>query len=136
MGENVVGGKTREIEPNPVRQETKTRRRQLVAALPHQHGVQPLFERMQIEHVGGSVGNLRVGEFRRTPIRQLQLLRQVVPQNLANQVLEAVLVGVGAGEPRGDLGAIDRFRHPAKGIAKHGKVETGEVKNLEQPRIG
>ena len=69
MGENILGGKAREIEPNPVRQETKTRRGQLLAALPHQHGVQPLFERVQIEDVGGSVGNLRVGEFRRAPVR-------------------------------------------------------------------
>ena len=47
-----------------------------------------------------------------------------------------MLVGVGARQPRGDLGAVDRLRHYAKGFAKHGKVEPRKVKNLEQSGVG
>src|SRR5580692_1915681 len=45
-------------------------------------------------------------------------------------------IGVGAGKPRGDLGAIDRPRHHAEGVIKRGKIEAGEVKHLSDLGIG
>ena len=44
-------------------------------------------------------------------------------------------VGVGAREPRGDLGAIDRRRHHAEAVEQHGDVEAGEMENLEDRRV-
>ena len=55
-------------------------------------------------------------------------------EHLAHQVLEAVLVGVGAREPRRDLGAVDRRRHHPEGLVQHGEIEPREMKNLEQAR--
>jgi hypothetical protein len=47
-----------------------------------------------------------------------------------------VPVGIGAGQPRGDLGAIDRLRHHAKGVVERGEIEPREVKDLRDGRIG
>ena len=57
-------------------------------------------------------------------------------KHLAHEVLKAVLVGVGAGQSRCDLGAIDRLRHHAKSVAEHGEIEPREVKNLQHGGIG
>ena len=53
------------------------------------------------------------------PVGGLLLLRQVDAEKLAREVLQAVLVGIGAGQPRGDLGAVERRRHHAEGIREH-----------------
>ena len=57
-------------------------------------------------------------------------------QHFAHQIFQAVLVGVGTGKPRSNLGAVDRFRHDAKGVAEHGEVEPPEVENLDEAGIG
>ena len=56
--------------------------------------------------------------------------------NLAHQILQAVAVGVGAGKPRGDLGAVHRLRHHAEGVGECGQIEPREVKDLRHLRIG
>src|ERR1051326_7157656 len=47
-----------EIEPRPVGQEAKTSLGKLGAALAREHRVELVFERMQMQHVGGRIGNL------------------------------------------------------------------------------
>jgi len=44
-------------------------------------------------------------------------------------------VGVGAGQPRGDLGAIDRLRHHAQCVVERGEIEAREVEDLDDGRI-
>ena len=45
-------------------------------------------------------------------------------------------VRIGAGELGGDLGAIDRRRNEAEGLGQYADVETGEVEELQNGRIG
>ncbi len=45
-------------------------------------------------------------------------------------------VGIGARQFGGDLGAVDRRRHDAEGIVKHGNIETGEMEDLRHVRVG
>ena len=45
-------------------------------------------------------------------------------------------VGEGAGEARGDLGAVDRPRHDAEAVLEHGHVEAGEMEDLEHALVG
>jgi hypothetical protein len=62
---------------------------------------------MQVEHIGGGIVLLLVGELLRRPVRALLLLRQIDAEKLGAQVLEPVAVGVGARQLGGDLGAVD-----------------------------
>ncbi len=45
-------------------------------------------------------------------------------------------VGIGARQPRGDLGAIDRLRHHAESVVERREIEPREVKDLHDLRIG
>ena len=65
-------------------------------------------KRMQMQHVGGGIGDLRLRQRAGTPVRELLLLGQFDPQKVAGDVFQAVLVGIGARQPRGDLGAEER----------------------------
>ena len=57
------------------RQEVESGSRQLGAALARQHRVEPGAQRVQMQHVGGGILQLLVGQVRRAPIRALLLLR-------------------------------------------------------------
>ena len=70
------------------------------------------------------------------PIGGLLLLGELDAEQLLGKVLEAVPVGEGAGEARGDLGAVDRPRHHAEAVLEHGHVEAGEMEDLEHALIG
>ena len=74
MGEYVLAGKAGEIEPHPIGQEPEAGRGQRSTPFAGQHGVEPLLERMQIDHVGRGIGNLRVSQVRGAPIGRLLLL--------------------------------------------------------------
>src|SRR6266849_4779680 len=58
MRENVLGVPAIQIELCPGRQEFETGLRQPDAALARQHGVEPLAQAMQMQHVGSGVGQL------------------------------------------------------------------------------
>ena len=77
MGENVLLRPARQVEPGPVGQEAETGLRQFGAAFPRQQDVQLLLQRVQMEHVGGRIGHLRLGQLPRRPNRRLLLLGQV-----------------------------------------------------------
>ena len=76
-----------------------------------------------MQHVACRVGDLRVGQFVGAPVGRLLLLGQIDAEQLAREILQAVLIGVGAGQPRGDLGAVDRLRHHAEGLGEHADIE-------------
>src|SRR5262245_59489770 len=136
MGKDVLGRPAGEVEPHPVRQEAKTGRREVGAPLAHEDGVELLLERVQVQHIRRRVGELRVGQRLGAPIGELLLLGEVDAQHVAHEVLEAVLVGVGARDPRGDLGAIDRGRHDPQTPLQHPEIETGKMKDLENRPVG
>jgi hypothetical protein len=46
MGKNVVFGKARQVQPNPIREEAETRSGQCSTALARQHGVELVLERV------------------------------------------------------------------------------------------
>src|SRR5262245_54109648 len=102
MSKNVLCPPTAEVQPNPVGQEPEARLGQLLAPLARQHGIELRLERMQMQHVGSGIGELWLGQLSGTPVRELKLLGEVDVQKFACQVLEAMLVGIGAGESRGD----------------------------------
>src|SRR6478609_1736845 len=136
MRENILGLPAAEIELHPGRQEVETGLRQCCAALARQHGIESLAQAMQMQYVGGRVGELRLAQRSRAPVARLLLLRQVDVEHLAHQILQAMAVGIGAGQARGDLGAVDRLRHHAKGVIEGGEIEAREVKDFCHLRIG
>jgi hypothetical protein len=82
---------------------------------------------MQMQHVGSGVFELRLRQRLGGPVGRLLLLGQIDLEQFLGHVLESVPVGVGAGQPRGDLGAEHRLRGHAEGIVEHGNVETAVV---------
>ena len=131
MRENVFRAPAGEIEPGADGEERETGGGEFLAALARQHGVELLLDGMEIEHVVGSVRDLRLGQGLGAPVGELLLLGDVLAEQVLGEVLEAVLVGVGAGELGGDLGAIERLRHHAEPLGEHADVEAREVKDLQ-----
>ena len=62
VGENVHRLEAREIEPRPLGQIAEGRARKAVAALARQHRVELFAQRVQVQHVGGGVGELRLAQ--------------------------------------------------------------------------
>ena len=85
---------------------------------------------MQMQHVGGRVSQLRLAQALCAPIARLLLLRQIDIEQLTHQILQAVAIGIGAAQPGGDLGAVDRLRHHAEGIIERGDIEAREMEDL------
>jgi hypothetical protein len=59
MGKNILARETGEVEPDPIGEEAKAGLRQLFPAFAGEHDIEPLFERMEMDDIGGRVGNLR-----------------------------------------------------------------------------
>src|ERR1700730_18844122 len=128
MGKAVSAPPPGEVEPYPVGQEAKTGRREFGPPLADEDGVELFLERVQVQHIGRRVGELRVGERFGAPIGKLLLLGELDAQHFTYEVLEAMLVGVSARDPRGDLGAVDRRSHDAQTPLQHTEIEAGEMK--------
>jgi len=69
MGQNVLVSPSAEIESGPRRQEFETRLRHPGAIFPRQHGVEPAAQGVQMQHVGGGIGELRIAQRLRPPDR-------------------------------------------------------------------
>ena len=89
-----------------------------------------------MQHVGGRIGDLCLGELLGAPVGELLLLGEVDAEHLAHQVLEPMLVRIGSRQPRRDFGAIDRDRHDPERAIERGDIETGEMKDFQHGRIG
>src|SRR6266566_3983551 len=79
---------------------------------------------MQVEDIPGRVGDLGSAELVGAPVGKLLLLRDVDSEQVANEILEAMLIRVGAREARCDFGAVDRCRHDTESIAKNQTAPT------------
>src|SRR5690348_15222224 len=124
MRKDVFGGPARQIKLHPMRQEAEAGGRKLDAMLARQHAVELVLDRVEMKHVGSSVGYLSIAEVFRAPVAELLLLRQIDAEQFSRQVFQAVLVGVGAGQPRGYFGAVHRLGHDPEGLIKNAEIES------------
>src|SRR6478735_4612892 len=124
VGENIGLAPAHDVEPYPRRQESETFDRQRQPPLALQHHIELVADRMEMQHVGGGVGELGLAELRRAPIRGLLLLRDLHVEKLAREILQAVPVGVGAGEFGGYLRAVNRAGHDTERLLQDRYVKT------------
>src|SRR3954470_9063373 len=96
MGENILRRPAGEVQPYPVGEKAKASGREVGATLAREHGVEPFLQGMEMQDVGCGVSDLRIGQLIGTPIGGLLLLRHLDPQHFAHEILETVLVGIGA----------------------------------------
>ena len=106
------------------------------APLALEHLVETGLQLVQVDHVLGRVLLLGVAQHMGAPIGTLLLLVKVDAKQFLDEVFEAVLVGIGAGEFRGELGAVDGPGLDAEIVPQHGDIEAGEVKNLDHATVG
>src|SRR5713101_6905315 len=111
MGKYVFGRPTRQIEADPIGQEPKTCRREVLPPFSCQKCIKLVLQRVQVQHIGCRIGDLSVREISAAPVGQLLLLGNLDAEEIADEILEPMLVGVCARKPRGDLRAINRARH-------------------------
>src|SRR5208283_1125636 len=135
MRKNVGFGPAGQIELGARRKEGEALRRERRAAFAGEHRVESRLELVQIEHVRRGIGELRLGELFRSPVRRLLLLGNLDTQKLAHEILEAVAIRIGARKLGGDLGAINGLRRRAEGRLEHGEVETREMEDLQHLRV-
>src|SRR5690349_14091698 len=91
MREDVLFRPAAEIELDPCPQEPETGLRQRSTIFAGQHLVEPLLQRVQMQDVGGGIGELGVGQIRGAPVGTLLLFGKIDPQKFANQILKSVL---------------------------------------------
>src|SRR5690606_36076265 len=136
VSEDVPVGPTGKVEPRACGQEVEARLGDRRATFACEALFKDRGHAMQITHVGRRVFALSVAEFRGAPIAGLLLLGDLFAKQLADEVLEPVTVGVGAGQLAGDLGAEYRSRHDAKIMLDRREVEAREMIELHSRRIG
>src|SRR6185312_9723933 len=136
MRENVLGRPAREVETGAAWQELETGLREVGPAFALQHLVELCLQGMEMQDIRGGIAELLVAQFGGTPIGGLLLLRELDAEKVAAEILEAVAIGEGAREPRGDLGAIDRPCRDAEIMPEHGDVEAAEMEDLQDRGIG
>ena len=124
-----------EIEFHPGRQELNAGPRQLLASLALQHGVEFLPKSVQIQDIARRIVELLLRKLIGPPVGGLLLLGQLDAKQLPAQILQAVPVGVCAGQSRGHFGAIDGPRHHAEIVLEHGHVETAEMEDLQDALV-
>src|SRR5215475_16098676 len=98
MGKDVLGSPAREVESRPFGQEAETGGREILPPLACQQRVELLLKGVQVEHVRGRIGHLRIAQDLGAPIGELLLLRQFDADEVAHQVLKPVLVRISAGQ--------------------------------------
>ena len=136
VGEDINVLPARQVQGRAVRKVVEGRPRQAHAALALEHDIELFTQGVQVQHVRGRVGHLVGAERLRAPVRRLLSLGQFHAQQLARHVLQAVAVGIGAGQLRGDLGAVDGRGHDSQMEFEHGDIKAAEVKKLQYGRIG
>ena len=102
----------------------------LAAAFAGEPHLELCLERVQVDDVGGGVGELGLAQRIGGPVRALLLLGKLDAEKLAHQVLEAVPISVGPGEARGDLRAVKGAGHDAPTVEQDGDVEAREMEDF------
>src|SRR5262245_11184936 len=86
VGEDVLLAPAGEVELGARREAAEDGFRQRGAPLTRQHLVEPRLERVQVEHVGGGVFELRRAELGAAPVGGLLLLAELDAEQVADQV--------------------------------------------------
>ena len=123
----------REIEAGARRQEAEGGLGQLGAALALQHGVELGLQGVQMQHVGGGIGQLLVGQPVGAPVGGLLLLGQVDAQQLRQRSFRPAAVGEGADQLGGDLGAVDRLAADAERMLDARRCRSGRNGRASAP---
>src|SRR5690606_16613148 len=134
--EDVLVGPSVEVEADARRQELEAGAGDLEPALAGEALLEDFRHPVEEAHVRRRVLALRLAELGRAPVARLLLLGDLLAEQLADDVLEAVAVGIGAHELAGDLGAEHRGRHDPEVVLDRREVEAGEVEQLGPRRIG
>ena len=82
---------------------------------------------MQKTNIGRGIIPLRFAEFGVAPITGLLLLRNILPEQLPDQLLQAVPIGIGSNKTRCDFRAKYRLCHHAHIMLDGGKIEPRKV---------
>src|SRR5579875_3893261 len=127
---------SQQIELCPNRQEGEGGGGELGAPFARQHGIELVAQRMQVQHIGSSIGKLSLRKIGSPPVGRLLLFRQFDPQELASEVLQSVPIGVGSGQFRGDLRTVEREGHSSEGFVKDRNIESGVMEELDDTRVG
>ena len=106
------------------------------AGFANQPLVQLFLQCMKVADVARGIFALCVIELGRAPVAGLLLFRDFRSQQLADEVLEAVPVGVGAHQARGRARAIERRGHEPEIGLDHRHIESGEMVELQPPGVG
>src|SRR3546814_8711581 len=89
-----------EIEIGTGRQEFEACLGERGAFLAYQPLVELFLKAVQIAHIGCGIILLRIGQQRRAPVGRLLLLGDLNPKQIADEILQAVAIGVGADKDR------------------------------------
>ena len=135
MRENINLGPACEIQLRAMGQEVETGLGDGRAVLAGQVHIELGFKLVEIQHIGRGIGALGLGEVGCAPIGGLLLLGKLDADQFAGQILKPMAIRIGAGEFRGDFGAIDRRGEHAKAVHQYGDVKPAEMKQFEDGRI-
>ena len=136
MAENVLVRPAGQIEPGADGEEIEASLRHFRPSFAGQTFNQDRVHRVEIADIGGGIILLRVGQAGCAPVARLLHFRQLFAEQLADQLLQSVPIGIGAGQLAGDLGAKHRSGGDAQIMFDRGQIEPGKVKQLEPCRIG
>jgi len=136
MRENIDVRPASKIQYGAMRQEVETGLGYGGAVLARQIDVKLGFELVQIEHIGGGIGALCLGEILGAPIGGLLLLGEFYADEFAGSILQSVPIRGGAGELGGDFRAIDGRGEDTEAMHHDGDVKPAEMEELEHFRVG
>src|ERR1041385_2967636 len=89
-----------------------------------------------MQHIARGIVELLLAELGSAPVGGLLLLGELDAKQLPGEILEAVAIGEGPGDPRGHLGAIDGLSHYPEIMLEHSKIEAAEMEDLEHALVG
>src|SRR5215217_3274097 len=136
MGEYVFRRPAGKIEPRAIGKEAEAGGGELPASFAGDQDVELLLDGVQVDDIGCRIGDLGVRQLLGAPVGELLLLGEIDAEHVAHQVLEPVLVRIGAGQAGSDFGAIDRDRHDSERLVQSGEIEAGEMEDLDDRWVG
>ena len=130
MGENIGFRPAFKIKQGSGGEKIETVGGQFGAIFARQPNFQFIAQLVQIKHVRGRIFHLLRGQFVSAPVGTLLLFGNLNAGQLAAQILEAMILRIGAGQFGGDFGAIDRCGHDAEVMIERGDIKARKMKDL------
>ena len=130
MSENVAFAPAGEVEFGARGQEIEAGLGQFHPAFAFEHRIERVFQPVEIGDVVRRIGELLLRKIFRAPIGALLLFGEIDVEQLLHQILEAMLVGVGAGKLGRRARAIAGRGDDAEIAPDDGEIEAGEMIEL------